>query len=128
MREITRLGAMRCDECGNGPADAGEPVVSVSGQDATVTRQAPRLVSRDDSAERAQHLLVRGECTGRLLGISEPAVHRDLEDPAAALAQTDLRRRKLLQDQVPRRTGARFIASHATVFDFDLHAVALLFG
>jgi hypothetical protein len=32
-----------------------------------------------------------------------------------------LRRRLLLEDEVPRRTGARFIASLTAIFDLDLH-------
>jgi hypothetical protein len=74
------------------------------------------------SAEGLEHFLVCRELAGRLLRIGEPAVHRDLEDTAAGPAQIDLRGGLGLQDRVPRRTGARFIASHSAVFDLDLHA------
>ena len=73
------------------------------------------------STEGAKQLLVRRELPGRLLRIGEPAVHRDLEHAAAALLQAHLRGRLRLQDRLPRRTGARLIASHTAVFDFDLH-------
>jgi predicted transposase YbfD/YdcC len=73
------------------------------------------------SAEGRECFLVCREPAGRLLRIGEPAVHRDLEDTTAGPTQADLRGRLGLQDRVPRRTGARFIASHSAVFDFDLH-------
>jgi hypothetical protein len=76
---------------------------------------------RNRLAEGAEHFLVCRETAGCLLGESQPAVHRDLEDAAAGPAQIDLRRGLCLQDRVPRRTGARFIASLAAVFDLDLH-------
>ena len=74
------------------------------------------------SAEDAQHFLVRGETAGRLLRIGEPPVHRDLEHAATASRQADLGGRLRLRDDVPRRTGARFIASLTAIFDVDLHA------
>jgi hypothetical protein len=73
-----------------------------------------------------EHFLVRRELTGRLFGEGEPAVHRDLEDPAARSAQADLGGRHLGENPVPRRTGARFVASHSAVYDFNLHADLLV--
>jgi len=75
--------------------------------------------------EGTQQFFVCRKLTGRLLGISEPAVHRDLEDAAARPSQAHLRGGLGLKNRIPRRTGAWFIASHAAVFDFDLHGVAL---
>jgi hypothetical protein len=77
--------------------------------------------ARVASDRRGSDTLCR-ELAGRLLRIGEPAVHRDLEDTAAGPAQIDLRGGLGLQDRVPRRTGARFVASHSAVFDLDLHA------
>lgn len=78
------------------------------------------------SGEGAEYFLVCREPAGCLLRVGEPAVHRDLEDATAGPAQVNLRGGLVLQDRVPRRTGARFVASHSAVFDLDLHEVGLL--
>src|SRR5207344_1542309 len=61
------------------------------------------------SAEGAEYFLVCRKPAGRLLGVGESAVHRDLEDTPAGPAQSNLRGGLGLQDRVLRRTGARFI-------------------
>ena len=68
-----------------------------------------------------------GKASGSLLRVGKPAIHLDLENPAAALAQADRGRWILLQDLIPCRTGTRLIASHAAVFDLDLHGRKRLF-
>ena len=67
-----------------------------------------------------------GKASGSLLRVGKPAIHLDLENPAAALAQADRGRWILLQDLIPCRTGTRLIASHAAVFDLDLHGSCAL--
>jgi hypothetical protein len=73
------------------------------------------------SAKGREHLLVRREPAGRLLGIREPAVHGNLEHTTAGPMQLHLRAGCRLLNQTCRRTGARFIASHSAVFDLNLH-------
>ena len=73
------------------------------------------------SAEGREHLLVCREPAGRLLGVREPAIHGNLEHPTAGPAQLHLRAGCRLLNQPCRRTGARFIASHSTIFDLNLH-------
>jgi hypothetical protein len=73
------------------------------------------------SVHGRKDLIVSREAAGRLFRIGQPAIHGDLEYPSTRLAQVNLRRRPGLLDQICRRTGARFIASHAAVFDLDLH-------
>ena len=93
-----------------------------------VTRQAPLAATPPDagavagqSGDRGKHLVPRRETAGRLLREAQPPIHRDLEHAAPALAQPHIGSRRLRQDQVPRLTGARLVASHAAVFDLDLH-------
>jgi hypothetical protein len=85
-----------------------------------------RAVPDGRSAEGAAHLLVCRELAGGLFRVGQPSIHRDLEDAATGPLQADPGRGVRLQDQVPRLAGARFVASHSAVFDFDLHAVPLL--
>jgi hypothetical protein len=73
------------------------------------------------SAEGREHLLVRWEPAGRLLGVGEPTVNGNLEHTAAGLVQLYLRAGCLLLNQTCRRTGARFIASHSAIFDLNSH-------
>ena len=93
----------------------------------TVTRQVPLACLRlraergGTSGEDGSHLGVCWKPAGRFLREAEPTVHGDLEDAAAALAESDRSPRRLRQNHVPRRTGARLVASHAAIFDFDLH-------
>jgi len=77
------------------------------------------------SAETPNNLFICWKATGRLLREREPTVNSNLEDAATGPTQTYLRRRFQFQDQFPRRTGTRFIASLATVFDFDFHETDL---
>jgi hypothetical protein len=83
------------------------------------TCHAPETACK--SAQSREHLGVRWEPAGRLLGICEPAIHGNLEDTTAGLVQLYLRAGCLLRNQTCRRTGARFIASHSAIFDLDLH-------
>jgi hypothetical protein len=73
------------------------------------------------SAQGRNHLLLRREPPDRFLGESEPALDGDLENAAAALAQRHLGGRVRFQDQGPRRDRPRLIASHAAIFDLNLH-------
>jgi hypothetical protein len=73
------------------------------------------------SAEGREHLCVRREPAARLLGIREPAIHRNLEHAAAGPLQLHLRAGCGLLNQTCRHTGARFIASHSAIFDLNLH-------
>jgi hypothetical protein len=79
------------------------------------------FVARSDARCGACDLGFGRESTAGLLRIAEPPVHRDLENAAAALAQADRGRRMLFQDLIPCGTRTRLIASHAAVFDLDLH-------
>lgn|SRR5712691_5162557 len=82
---------------------------------------APKRAGSPPSAKAADDLRIGREATLCFLREREPAVHLDFEHATAGSAQARLRRGSLLEDQVPRRTGARFIASHAAIFDFDFH-------
>ena len=73
------------------------------------------------SAEGREHLRVRWEPAGRLLGVGEPAIHGNLEHTTAGPVQLHLRAGCRLLNQTCRRTGARFIASHSAIFDLNLH-------
>ena len=76
-------------------------------------------------ADCAEYLLVCREPAGRLLRVGQPAVHSDLKDTAPRSAQRNLRVRPGIAKRFCRRTGARFVASHAAIFDFDLHGSGL---
>jgi hypothetical protein len=80
-----------------------------------------QCLEQGPSVQRCKDLVVGREAAGRLFRIGSPAIHGDLEYPATGLAQINLRRGLGLLDQICRRTGARFIASHAAEFDLDLH-------
>jgi hypothetical protein len=67
------------------------------------------------------HLRIRRKRAGLAFGVFQRAVHCDLEHAAAGFAQRDLGLRVARGDESAGRTGARLIASHAAVFDFDLH-------
>ena len=73
------------------------------------------------SAEGREHLRVRWEPAGRLLGVREPAIHGNLEHTTAGPVQLHLRAGCRLLNQTCRRTGARFIASHSAIFNLNLH-------
>jgi hypothetical protein len=73
------------------------------------------------SPEGREHLRVRREPAGHLLGVREPAIHRNLEHAATGPVQFHLRARCGLLNQSCRHTGARFIASHSAIFDLNLH-------
>jgi len=70
------------------------------------------------------HLLICRESSGRLLRVGDPAIDFYFKDTAARPAQIDLCRRLQSKDHVPRRTGARLVASLAAVFDLDFHGFA----
>jgi hypothetical protein len=77
------------------------------------------------SAQTVGHFLVAGEAARRLLRERESAINPDLEDAAAGAAKTDVRRGSPFEQQIPRRTGARFVASLTAVFDLDFHDIGL---
>jgi hypothetical protein len=66
--------------------------------------------------------LVGGKAAQRALGESGPAVHRDLENPAAALDEFDLVPGRL--KPIPRTEGARFVVSGHAIFDADFHGAS----
>ena len=66
-------------------------------------------------------LLFGRETAGRLLGVPQLPVDRDLEDATTGFDQFHGGIRPLLEEGVPRRTGARFIPSSPAVFDLDFH-------
>jgi hypothetical protein len=76
------------------------------------------------SAYSRRHLRVGREPAARLFGIGEFAVNGDLEHTASRLVQRHLRAWRCPLNQASRRTGARFVASHATIFDLDLHELS----
>src|SRR5579859_7894678 len=90
-------------------------------------RSRAELISR---AETAGDFVVARKPARRFLGERESAVDLDFENAAARSAKRYLRRGLPFEQQIPRRTGARLIASLAAVFDLDLHrtdlAMALL--
>jgi hypothetical protein len=75
------------------------------------------------SAETVDHFLVAGEPARRLLREREPTVNLDFEDAAAGAAKTDVSRGSPFEQQIPRRTGARLVASLSAVFDLDFHDI-----
>jgi hypothetical protein len=77
--------------------------------------------SAGTSGDGISHFRLGGEPAGLLLGEAQLAVHRDLEHPAAGFFQVNPGIRDFRNDDVPRRFGARFVASHAAVFDLDVH-------
>jgi hypothetical protein len=77
------------------------------------------------SAQTASQFFVAGEPTRRFLRERKSAVDADFEDATAGSAETDVRRRSQLEDEFPRRTGARLISSMAAIFDLDLHELNL---
>lgn len=93
---------------------------------AAVTRQAlaplPAWEGSGGTSRRGfGHLGIGGETAGLLFGEAQLAVHRDLEHAVAASDQIHFGRRRCRDNDVPRRTGARFIPSSSAVFDFHLH-------
>src|SRR5947207_12530848 len=77
------------------------------------------------SAQTGRQFFVVGEATCRFLREREPAVNPDFEDATARSAKSYFRRGSQLEDQFPRRTGARLIASLAAIFDLDFHDIDL---
>jgi len=73
------------------------------------------------SGNGGEHFGVFRETPGCFLGIGQSAVHGYLKHPAITAAQGYLGIRVSLDEQIARRTGAWLVASHAAVFDFDLH-------
>ena len=77
------------------------------------------------SAQTVHQFFVTGKSTRRFLGERESAVNPDFEDSAAGSAKTYFCRGSLVEDQFPRRTGARLISSLAAIFDLDFHEIDL---
>jgi hypothetical protein len=77
------------------------------------------------SCQTIRNLVARRKAAGRLLGEREAAVDANFEDAAARAPQVQLRRGLQLEDQILRLTGARFVASLAAIFDFDVHDLVL---
>jgi hypothetical protein len=77
------------------------------------------------SAETAGDLFAGRKAAGRLLGVRQSAVNANFEDAAARPPQAHLRRGLQLDDQFPRLTGARLVASLTAIFDLDLHELVL---
>jgi len=77
------------------------------------------------SAQTARQLFVAGEATSRFLRERKSAIDLDLKRAPAGSAKIDVRRGAQFEDQFPRRTGARLIASLAAIFDLDLHGTDL---
>jgi hypothetical protein len=75
--------------------------------------------------ETAGDLFARWKTAGRLLRERQTAVDANFEDAATRPPQAQLRRGLQLDDQFPRLTGARFIASLTAIFDLDLHDFVL---
>ena len=73
------------------------------------------------SGETAGNLFARRKTAGRFLRERASAVDLNFEDAAARPPQAYLRRELQLEHEVPRLTGARFIASLTAVFDLDFH-------
>jgi hypothetical protein len=75
------------------------------------------------STNAADDFRIGRKATRCFLREGKPAVGFDFEHSAAGSAEANLRRGQFLEDQVPRRTGARLIASQAAIFDFDFHTI-----
>jgi hypothetical protein len=91
----------------------------------TLTQPGPFLTEFGlTSAYGRRHLRVGREPAARLFGIGEFAVDGDLEHTTSRLVQRHLRAWRCPLNQTSRRTGARFVASHATIFDLDLHELS----
>jgi len=73
------------------------------------------------SADRGHHLCVGRERPGCLLGITQPAINGNLKHAATAPLQCYGGSLLCCKDQIPRRTGAWLVPSHAAIFDFDDH-------
>jgi hypothetical protein len=73
------------------------------------------------SVDTSDDFRIGRKATRCFLRENKPAVHLDFEHAAARSAEARLRRGSRLEDQFPRRTGARLVASHAAIFDFDFH-------
>ena len=77
------------------------------------------------SGDTVGDLVAGREAAGRLLRERKPAVDAYLEDAAARALQAHVGRRLQFEDLVPRRTGARLIASLTAIFDLDFHEPVL---
>jgi hypothetical protein len=62
-----------------------------------------------------------------MFGEGYAVLDADIKDTAAGPPQRHVRTWSDLTDEVRRLTGARFIASLAAVFDFDVHRLHPLF-
>ena len=71
--------------------------------------------------DRFSHLGIRRKRAGFAFGEFQLSIHGDFEHAAAGFAERDLGLRVARGDKGAGRTGSRLIASHAAVFDFDLH-------
>jgi hypothetical protein len=81
-----------------------------------------RLTARlTPSLDRRLDILAGREFSARLLGVFEVAVDPDLEHPTARAAKAYVSVRPYREDQLPRLTGARLVASLAAVFDLNFH-------
>lgn len=83
--------------------------------------RAPVRAGKQRLSQGGEHLAVVRERPGAPLGVAQRAVNGDLEHPAAGFLQRDLGVRMARGNQGAGRTGARLVASHAAVFDLDLH-------
>ena len=92
---------------------------------ATATRPAARPLPvagrMRGSAERRLDLLGGGKAALLQLGVAQRPFHGDFERTGPPLGEAHLGLRVAGPDDLPRIAGARFIASTATVFDFDPH-------
>jgi hypothetical protein len=86
---------------------------------------AMKAWNHQGSGDTARYFLIRRKTAGCLFGKGKTAVNGDLEDSATAFAQSDLGGWICLQNQIPRCDGTRLIASHAAIFDLDLHLIAI---
>lgn len=87
-------------------------------------RRAPVAWRPSLSADRGQNLTIIRKRSGRFLRTGQPSVHRDFKHAAAGFFQRHRGGLISFEDQIPRRTGAWLIASHAAIFDFHIHVRA----
>src|SRR5689334_15877778 len=103
------------------PAGGCRITRSASTACASSTHRRHRRSDSSSSSERAHYFIFGRKAATCLLRISQLAVDGDFKHPATGLVQGHLRLWLRLSDQICRLTGARFVSSHAAVFDLDLH-------